>query len=103
MTIVSPLRDGAKRGVVVGAEDQSQPWTPLPPISEPISVSIMLPIPPKDASATPRWLEGEVTKQMKAATISLKARVDGYVEEVWREILENGDAESWWAARMIPR
>lgn len=102
-TFVSPLRDGAKRGVVVGAEDQSVPPTLLPALSEPISVSTMLPIPPESASASPPWLAAEVTKQIKAATISLQGKVSGDIVEVERVLAENGDYHSWWAVAVVPR
>ena len=100
---ICPLRDGAKHGVVVGAESQSQASTVLSALSEDLLVSIMIPVPPSQVDMDPPWLRGEVTKQMKAAKIVLGAEVAVAPYEVERQIRMDGDGESWWVSKMVPK
>jgi hypothetical protein len=101
---VSPLRDGAKRGgPVVGAEDLSSPPTPLPALSEPISISIMLRVPPSHLDTEPKWLEAEATKQIKTAILTLGAKMEAPPREIERQVRMDGDGESWWIARGLPK
>lgn len=101
--MISPLRDGASLGVVVGAEDLSVPPTSMEPLSTPICVSMLIPVFTSMVGSDPKWLEREARRQMKSAKMTLDADYSGPIYEIERQLRIDGDADSWWVAEMIPK
>jgi hypothetical protein len=104
MIHAGPLRAGSRGGIVVGAEDFTRTPTDIPAITQPITLSMQVPLPPYCAySHTPSWLEKEVTKQMKSAKVTLRADWGTKPRESMRRRREDGDLDSWWTATLIPK
>lgn len=100
---VSPLRDGAKVGVAVGAEDMSVPPTPMEPISTETVVSIILRVPRTQIDVNASWIEKEATNQIRYAKISLDGDYLVRPHEIERQIRMDGDADSCWVAVLKPK
>lgn len=102
MTRISPLRRGAKRGVVVGAEDRSMTASDPTGTSFPISASAVIPTSPSYESAPTSEVK-HCTKELNSLRLWVGGvfEVEPYQLEYAKK--ENGDFQLWMVAVIGPK